>query len=136
MPQFKVAKTDELSKLQNTENCEDKMYIYRDTSKIARLFYDFNENERVEIGASPKVYQCLRPLSNSLELIFPQDLKECTIVGDELRDVNVDTLMPNSLIISEDALYNIIVIEYSTKAVYAKKVYYRKPLLWNDYYES
>lgn len=139
MPQFKVAKTDNINKLNDKQLNEDKLYIYKETNAFGRLFYDFDENTRIEIGSSDNIYHCVDKLNNDVEIIDINKLRKY-LASDELSIVNVDEIQINSLVTNFKSLYNIRDIkkinnENNTKVeITLRKIYTQQDLTWNDYY--
>ena len=100
MPQFKVAKTDNINKIKNKEIIEDKLYIYKETKTLGRLFYDFKDGTRIEIGSFDNTYQCVDKLTEDVCTIDIRLLRKY-LPEDNLSTVNTDELQLNSLVTSK-----------------------------------
>ena len=133
MPRFKVAKSDNKTKIENNEKTEDKLYIYKETNKLGRLFFNYDENTRIEIGALDNVYTTNSDLINDVEILNVNYLKKYGAT-DTLNNVSIDEVQVNSLVTNNKSLYNIRVIDRSTKNLTLRKIYEQQDLAWNDYY--
>lgn len=133
MPQFKIAKTSNISKLNNKEFNEDKLYIYKETDKIGRLFYDFKNGARIEIGSNDNVYKCLKNEINEGEPVSITQLQKY-LTTNELSTVNIDEIQINSLVTTDKSLYNIRDIDRNKQTVILRKIYTQQDLKWNNFY--
>ena len=133
MPQFKVAKTDNKTKIENNAKTEDKLYIYKETNKFGRIFYNFDENTRIEIGSLDNIYTTTSNLTKDIETLNINYLKKYNST-DTLSTVNIDEVQINSFVTNNKSLYNIRDIDRNTKILTLRKVYTQQDLTWNDYY--
>lgn len=140
MPQFKVAKTDDITKLNNNEVIEDKLYIYKETNKLGRLFYDYADGTRIEIGALDNIYNCIDKLTEDVEIIDLNKLRKYSS-NNELLMVSTHEVQLNSLVTSDKAIYNIRHIDRQmvgatlTTTLTLRRIYIQHDLKWKDYYE-
>ena len=138
MPQFKVAKTDNKDKLNNNSFTEDKLYIYKETNKLGRLFYDFDDNTRIELGHLNEVYEITRELPDNVSYISIISIRKFdnddsgNSVG---RSVNIDEIQINSIVTNRKSIYYITGIDKNTGRLYLRKIYTPEKLTWTDYYE-
>lgn len=133
MPQFKVAKTDNKTKIENNVKTEDKLYIYKETNKFGRIFFNFDENTRIEIGSLDNIYTTTSNLTKDIETLNINYLKKYNST-DTLSTVNIDEVQINSFVTNNKSLYNIRDINRNTKFLTLRKVYTQQDLTWNDYY--
>ena len=133
MPQFKVAKTDNKTKIENNAKTEDKLYIYKETNKFGRIFYNFDENTRIEIGSLDNIYTTTSNLTKDIETLNINYLKKYNST-DTLSTVSIDEVQINSFVTNNKSLYNIRDIDRNTKILTLRKVYTQQDLTWNDYY--
>lgn len=133
MPQFKVAKTDNKTKIENNAKTEDKLYIYKETNKFGRIFFNFDENTRIEIGSLDNIYTTTSNLTKDIETLNINYLKKYNST-DTLSTVNIDEVQINSFVTNNKSLYNIRDINRNTKILTLRKVYTQQDLTWNDYY--
>lgn len=133
MPQFKVAKTDNKTKIENNVKTEDKLYIYKETNKFGRIFFNFDENTRIEIGSLDNIYTTTSNLTKDIETLNINYLKKYNST-DTLSTVNIDEVQINSFVTNNKSLYNIRDINRNTKILTLRKVYTQQDLTWNDYY--
>lgn len=133
MPQFKVAKTDNKTKIENNAKTEDKLYIYKETNKFGRIFFNFDENTRIEIGSLDNIYTTTSNLTKDIETLNINYLKKYNST-DTLSTVNIDEVQINSFVTNNKSLYNIRDIDRNTKILTLRKVYTQQDLTWNDYY--
>lgn len=134
MPQFKVAKTNDKTKLNNNAITEDKLYIYKETDKFGRLFYDFSNGTRIEIGSLDNVYTTQENLVQDTEILDCKYLLKYS-ANDKFSTVDINEVQINSFLISDVSIYNIREINRQTGAIVLRKLYTQEPLKWNDYYE-
>ena len=136
MPQFKVAKTDNLDKIINNETVEDKLYIYKETNTLGRLFYDYADGTRIEIGSFDNTYQCTDNLTTDVCTVNVTKLRKY-LPSDELSTVDSNELQINTLVTSFKSLYVIkdIVRNTNKTEVVLRRIYTQHDLKWNDYYE-
>lgn len=132
MPQFKVAKTDVKSKLTNKARKEDTLYLYKETNKIGRLYYDFDDGTRIEIGALENVYSYIGTSTSDTITTNISNLRK--YLASTLSTVDINELQINSFVTSSKSLYNIREINRSAKTVTLRKIYSQQDLTWHDYY--
>ena len=134
MPQFKIAKTDEKTKLANNTITEDKLYIYKETNTFGHIFYDFDDGTRIKIGSLNNVYKInnkiLTEESGYIEIKDLSKYESLTFAAEDINNVQI-----NSLVISNQSIYNIRQIDRLTGRILLRKLYTQKDLQWNDYYE-
>lgn len=139
MPQFKVAKTDDIKILNNKEMVEDKLYIYKETNKMGRLFYDYDDGTRIEIGSFNNTYRCidntLDELNDAIYIVNIDKLRKYKTDGGATT-VNIDEIQVNSLIITNKALYIIMTVNREIKEITMMRLHMQDNLKWNDYYEE
>lgn len=133
MPQFKVAKSDDINKIQNNAKTEDKLYIYKETNKIGRIFFNFDENTRIEIGSLDNIYNTTSNLTNDVETLNISAIKKYN-ANNTLSTVDINEVQINSFVTNNKSLYNIRGINRSTKVLTLRRVYTQQDLTWNDYY--
>lgn len=133
MPQFKVAKTDNKTKIENNAKTEDKLYIYKETNKFGRIFFNFDENTRIEIGSLDNIYTTTSNLTKDIETLNINYLKKYNST-DTLSTVSIDEVQINSFVTNNKSLYNIRDINRNTKILTLRRVYTQQDLTWNDYY--
>ena len=103
MPQFKVAKTDDKSKLTNKAYKEDTLYLYKETNKIGRLYYDFDDGTRIEIGALENVYSYIGTSTSDTITTNISNLRK--YLSSTLSTVDINELQINSFVTSSKSLY-------------------------------
>ena len=139
MPQFKVAKTDNIDKLNNKELQEDKLYIYKETNEIGRLYYDYGIDDktqkpiRLEIGTLDNIYKCIDDISEDVVTVNINSLRKYSST-EELSIVSIDEIRLNSLVTTNKSLYNIRNIDRDKNIITVRKIYMQHDLEWNDYY--
>lgn len=133
MPQFKIAKSDSKSKIENNAKTEDKLYIYKETNKIGRIFFNFDDNTRIEIGSLDNIYNTTSNLTKDVETLNVSYIKKYN-ANNTLSTVSIDEVQINSFVTNNKSLYNIRDINRSTKVLTLRKVYSQQDLTWNDYY--
>ena len=115
MPQFKIAKTNDKQKLDDNFIYTDKLYIYKETNKLGRLFFDYDDNTRIVIDISK--------LGRYVET-------------GGMYLVGIDELQINSLVSTTNALYNIRHIDRVNEKITVVRLHIQRDLTWNDYYEE
>lgn len=138
MPQFKVAKTDDIIKIQNdlsTDNklIEDKLYIYKESNKYGRLFFIFDDNTKIEIGSLENIFTTTLQLTQELEEVSVNDIRKYN--SDETQtQVNIDDIQINAFVTNNKALYNVRYIDTENNSLILRRVYAQQDLKWNDHY--
>ena len=147
MPQIRFAKSDDITLIrndkENNENklyyIEDKLYIFKETNKIGRLFYNIDNENQIEIGSLDDIYYCNEKLSLDREEIDINSLVKFDEKGEGVllnsNAIDIDNIKINSFIINEQSIYNIRSIDRNNKTIVAIKIYAQKDLTWIDYYE-
>ena len=133
MPQFKVAKTDNITKLTNKAKEEDKLYIYKETNKLGRLYFDFSDGTRIEFGASDNIYNTNQKLTTAVVTINIANITKYNS-DNTYSTVTIDDISLNELVSAGQSLYSIRAINRNTKVLTLRRIYSQKDLTWNDYY--
>ena len=133
MPQFKITKTDSRTKLDNNPKTEDKLYILKETNTLGRLFFNYKDGTRIEIGSSDNIYKCTQSITNDIVSISINYLQKY-LSNDKMSTVDINEIQINSLVTTEKSLYNIRDIDRTGKTVTLRKIYTQQDLTWNDYY--
>lgn len=133
MPQFKITKTDSRTKLDNNPKTEDKLYILKETNKLGRLFFNYKDGTRIEIGSADNIYKCTQSITNDTASISINYLQKY-LSNDKMSTVDINEIQINSLVTTEKSLYNIRDIDRTGKKVTLRKIYTQQDLTWNDYY--
>ena len=132
---FKVEKASIKEKLNNKEKIENTLYIYKDSSSRGKIYFDYDENHRLEINPSDSVYSCKRELREDIEIISTTDIKKIEIINNNKQetDTNINDVTVGSLIVSTNRLYNVAKTDVYNNIIVAIKVC--QGLMWNEYYE-
>lgn len=133
MPQFKITKTDSRTKLDNNPKTEDKLYILKETNTLGRLFFNYKDGTRIEIGSSDNIYKCTQSITNDTVSISINYLQKY-LSNDKMSTVDINEIQINSLVTTEKSLYNIRDIDRTGKKVTLRRIYTQQDLTWNDYY--
>lgn len=134
MPQFKIAKTDNKSKLMNKNTNEDTLYILKESESIGKLYFDYKNGKRLEIGTSENVYEASGTLTEDIVTIPVRNLKQYN--SDETFTTLSDTnsVQINSLVVNQQSLYNIRNIDRNKNTITLRRIYKQKNLTWEDCY--
>lgn len=138
MPQIKFAKTDNINIFdkKSTIITEDKLYICKENKNFGRIFYDYDDNTRIEIGSLNHTYTCVRPLINDIENVKSSDLRKyISPTNSHMSVARCNEIQLNSLVTSDKTIYCIKNIDYDKQIITLIKIYKQQDLKWNDYYE-
>ena len=138
MPQFRVAKTKNINTLKNKSSVEDKLYILKVNDTVGKIYYDYDNDTRLEFEPSTDIYYCKLNLTDSVATIDIKNIKSIRIdeSGVTYENINLDKLQSNLFILTDDSIYNIRTVDLTKNQVIAIKVYSPQPLVWNDYYNE
>ena len=135
MPQFKVAKTDNIIKLNNNKITEDKLYIYKETNKFGRLFYDFEDGARIEVGSLNNVYDYSREILDLNIVVMKIEYLDKCLPNGSLTFADSEEIKINDLVVNFKSIYSVRDIDRINRTVTLIQIYRQEDLKWNDYYE-
>lgn len=134
MPQIKFAKTENIENLKDKEKVEDKLYIIKQTNNRGKIYYDFDNETRIEIESDTYVYLTDYALPSETTSISTNIIHR--FINNEKQDVTAKDIKINELIMdyTSSNIYTIIDIDLDNNVLQIKKLFTQHPLKWNDYY--
>lgn len=133
MPSIKVHKTEE-EVLNILKKVEDRFLIKKDGHNVAKLYFDYDENTRLEIKSTHHVYHSRRPLISSSGSIT-LNTTNLSVYGDQS---NVDDIFTGSLVSDGSNIGVISEITHdsinNTDEATIVLIYSPQTILWHDYY--
>ena len=137
MPKIKVAKTPlNITDVKLAQLQEDRLIIKKDSDTFGRIYFDYNDETRIEIRSLNVAYRSDLTLNHDESDLHINNLHEYG--SDENSIVNFDNIFIGSLVV--DAISeNIGIIVYKDndrKKVKVKTMYSKTYLTWNDYFKD
>lgn len=130
--QFNKTETDVLDIL---KKIEDRLLIIKQSDGTARMYFDYDKDNRLEIKPTNTIYHSNVPLNPNSQNIAQVDMRNLTIFGDNESE-NV-TIIHNGSLISDGSNIGIIskVEDTATsKIATIHFIYSTKTITWSDYF--
>lgn len=129
MPEFKVAKANQQTTLNETPLREDKLYIVKDNELYGKIFYDFDKETRLEISPTNINYKIAILSSDETINLSVNDLIN---LKNNALATDIRTVFLGDLVIAPKGIYYISNIESNN--IELTRLYTQEYILWNDYY--
>ena len=137
MPKFKVAKTPlNITDVKLAQLQEDRLIIKKDSDTFGRIYFDYDENTRIEIRSLNVAYCSELTLNKNESNIHKTNLYEYG--NDNNSDLNLDDIFIGSIVVDANSENIGIIVskDYSTNLFKVKTMYSKSYLMWNDYFEN
>ena len=134
MPNLQFNKTED-DVLDILKKIEDRLLIVKQSDGTARMYFDYDKDNRLEIKPTTIIYHSNVPLNPNSSNIAIVDMRNLTIFG-EKEGMNVDTIYVGSLISDGSNIGIISKVETTTDSKLATIyfIYSTKTITWNNYF--
>ena len=135
MPEIQFFKSKNDAKVQLLNKVTDCLYIIKDRGNRARIYYDYDESTRLEIGSLDNLLYCSNyEVNNDIIIAELNNFYKYTETGTKviLQEPFVEVEI-NKLVAADDGLYVIKKIN-SDNTCNLARIYKQQDLEWNEYF--
>ena len=135
MPEIQFFKSKNDAKVQLLNKVTDCLYIIKDRGNRARIYYDYDDSTRLEIGSLDNLLYCSNyEVNNDIIIAKLNNFYKYTETGTKviLQEPFVEVEI-NKLIATDDGLYVIKKIN-SDNTCNLARIYKQQNLEWNEYF--
>ena len=135
MPEIQFFKSKNDAKVQLLNKVTDCLYIIKDRGNRARIYYDYDESTRLEIGSLDNLLYCSNyEVNNDIIIAELNNFYKYTETGTKviLQEPFVEVEI-NKLVATDDGLYVIKKIN-SDNTCNLARIYKQQDLEWNEYF--
>ena len=135
MPEIQFFKSKNDAKVQLLNKVTDSLYIIKDRGNRARIYYDYDDSTRLEIGSLDNLLYCSNyEVNNDIIIAELNNFYKYTETGTKviLQEPFVEVEI-NKLVATDDGLYVIKKIN-SDNTCNLARIYKQQDLEWNEYF--
>lgn len=135
MPEIQFFKSKSDAKVQLLNKVSDCLYIIKDRGNRARIYYDYDDSTRLEIGSLDNLLYCSNyEVNNDIIIAELNNFYKYTETGTKviLQEPFVEVEI-NKLVTTDDGLYVIKKIN-SDNTCNLARIYKQQDLEWNEYF--
>lgn len=135
MPEIQFFKSKNDAKVQLLNKVTDCLYIIKDRGNRARIYYDYDDSTRLEIGSLDNLLYCSNyEVNNDIIIAELNNFYKYTETGTKviLQEPFVEVEI-NKLVAVDDGLYVIKKIN-SDNTCNLARIYKQQDLEWNEYF--
>ena len=135
MPEIQFFKSKSDAKVQLLNKVTDCLYIIKDRGNRARIYYDYDDSTRLEIGSLDNLLYCSNyEVNNDIIITELNNFYKYTETGTKviLQEPFVEVEI-NKLVATDDGLYVIKKIN-SDNTCNLARIYKQQDLEWNEYF--
>lgn len=135
MPEIQFFKSKNDAKVQLLNKVTDCLYIIKDRGNRARIYYDYDDSTRLEIGSLDNLLYCSNyEVNNDIIIAELNNFYKYTEIGTKviLQEPFVEVEI-NKLVATDDGLYVIKKIN-SDNTCNLARIYKQRDLEWNEYF--
>ena len=135
MPEIQFFKSKSDAKVQLLNKVSDCLYIIKDRGNRARIYYDYDDSTRLEIGSLDNLLYCSNyEVNNDIIIAELNNFYKYTETGTKviLQEPFVEVEI-NKLVAADDGLYVIKKIN-SDNTCNLARIYKQQDLEWNEYF--
>ena len=135
MPEIQFFKSKNDAKVQLLNKVSDCLYIIKDRGNRARIYYDYDDSTRLEIGSLDNLLYCSNyEVNNDIIIAELNNFYKYTETGTKviLQEPFVEVEI-NKLVTTDDGLYVIKKIN-SDNTCNLARIYKQQDLEWNEYF--
>ena len=135
MPEIQFFKSKNDAKVQLLNKVTDCLYIIKDRGNRARIYYDYDDSTRLEIGSLDNLLYCSNyEVNNDIIIAELNNFYKYTETGTKviLQEPFVEVEI-NKLVAADDGLYVIKKIN-SNNTCNLARIYKQQDLEWNEYF--
>ena len=135
MPEIQFFKSKNDAKVQLLNKVTDCLYIIKDRGNRARIYYDYDDSTRLEIGSLDNLLYCSNyEVNNDIIIAELNNFYKYTETGTKviLQEPFVEVEI-NKLVTTDDGLYVIKKIN-SDNTCNLARIYKQQDLEWNEYF--
>ena len=135
MPEIQFFKSKNDAKVQLLNKVTDCLYIIKDRGNRARIYYDYDDSTRLEIGSLDNLLYCSNyEVNNDIIIAELNNFYKYTETGTKviLQEPFVEVEI-NKLVAADDGLYVIKKIN-SDNTCNLARIYKQQNLEWNEYF--
>ena len=135
MPEIQFFKSKNDAKVQLLNKVTDCLYIIKDRGNRARIYYDYDDSTRLEIGSLDNLLYCSNyEVNNDIIIAKLNNFYKYTETGTKviLQEPFVEVEI-NKLVATDDGLYVIKKIN-SENTCNLARIYKQQDLEWNEYF--
>lgn len=135
MPEIQFFKSKNDAKVQLLNKVTDCLYIIKDRGNRARIYYDYDDSTRLEIGSLDNLLYCSNyEVNNDIIIAELNNFYKYTETGTKviLQEPFVEVEI-NKLVAADDGLYVIKKIN-SDNTCNLARIYKQQDLEWNEYF--
>ena len=135
MPEIQFFKSKNDAKVQLLNKVTDCLYIIKDRGNRARIYYDYDDSTRLEIGSLDNLLYCSNyEVNNDIIIVELNNFYKYTETGTKviLQEPFVEVEI-NKLVAADDGLYVIKKIN-SDNTCNLARIYKQQDLEWNEYF--
>ena len=135
MPEIQFFKSKNDAKVQLLNKVTDCLYIIKDRGNRARIYYDYDDSTRLEIGSLDNLLYCSNyEVNNDIIITELNNFYKYTETGTKviLQEPFVEVEI-NKLVTTDDGLYVIKKIN-SDNTCNLARIYKQQDLEWNEYF--
>lgn len=135
MPEIQFFKSKNDAKVQLLNKVTDCLYIIKDRGNRARIYYDYDDSTRLEIGSLDNLLYCSNyEVNNDIIIAKLNNFYKYTETGTKviLQEPFVEVEI-NKLVTTDDGLYVIKKIN-SDNTCNLARIYKQQDLEWNEYF--
>ena len=135
MPEIQFFKSKNDAKVQLLNKVTDCLYIIKDRGNRARIYYDYDDSTRLEIGSLDNLLYCSNyEVNNDIIIAELNNFYKYTETGTKviLQEPFVEVEI-NKLVAMDDGLYVIKKIN-SDNTCNLARIYKQQDLEWNEYF--
>lgn len=135
MPEIQFFKSKNDAKVQLLNKVTDCLYIIKDRGNRARIYYDYDDSTRLEIGSLDNLLYCSNyEVNNDIIIAELNNFYKYTETGTKviLQEPFVEVEI-NKLTATDDGLYVIKKIN-SDNTCNLARIYKQQDLEWNEYF--
>lgn len=135
MPEIQFFKSKNDAKVQLLNKVTDSLYIIKDRGNRARIYYDYDESTRLEIGSLDNLLYCSNyEVNNDIIIAELNNFYKYTETGNKvILQEPFFEIEINKLVAANDGLYVIKKIN-SNNTCNLARIYKQQDLEWNEYF--
>lgn len=135
MPEIQFFKSKNDAKVQLLNKVTDSLYIIKDRGNRARIYYDYDESTRLEIGSLDNLLYCSNyEVNNDIIIAELNNFYKYTETGAKvILQEPFFEIEINKLVAANDGLYVIKKIN-SNNTCNLARIYKQQDLEWNEYF--
>ena len=135
MPEIQFFKSKNDAKVQLLNKVTDCLYIIKDRGNRARIYYDYDDSTRLEIGSLDNLLYCSNyEVNNDIIIAELNNFYKYTETGTKvILQEPFFEIEINKLVAADDGLYVIKKIN-SNNTCNLARIYKQQDLEWNEYF--